>query len=95
MTRLSLATLALAVLALLADAGTAEARHRRLGMHAWCRADAAQTMGISRRAVALERHAVRVEGGRRILRGVAGHGRHGTRAFACHFDARGVLQGAV
>jgi len=95
MIRTSGMALAGAALLVVAGAQDAEARHRRLGMHGWCRADAAQMMGVSRRAVALERHVVRVEGGRLVLRGLASHGRHGVRSFACHFNHRGVLQGAV
>lgn len=75
----------------------AEARHRRHhgSMHGWCRADAAQMMGVHRAAVALEPRAARTAGGRYELRGIASYGRYGSRAFICHFNARGVLQGAV
>jgi hypothetical protein len=74
----------------------AEARHRRhLGMHGWCRADAAQMMGVRRGAVSLAPRAARTAGGRYELRGLASHGRYGARAFTCHFNSRGVLQGAV
>lgn len=95
MLKLPAAALALATLIVASTSQTAEASHRRLGMHGWCRADAAQMMGVSRRAVALERRAVRTAGGRYELRGLAGHGRFGSRAFICHFNQRGVLQGAV
>jgi len=76
----------------------AEARHRRHHhgtMHGWCRADAAQMMGVRRAAISLEPRAARTAGGRYELRGLASHGRYGQRAFTCHFNARGVLQGAV
>jgi hypothetical protein len=87
---LSLATL------LAATSTEAEARHRRhLGMHGWCRADAAQMMGVRHGAVRLEPRAARTAGGRYELRGLASHGRFGARASTCHFNARGVLQGAV
>jgi hypothetical protein len=95
MLKLPLAALALATLVVASTSQTAEARHRRLGMHGWCRADAAQMMGVNRRAVVLERHAVRTAGGRYELRGIAGHGRFGSRPFTCHFNRGGVLQGAV
>jgi hypothetical protein len=81
-----------------ATVSSAEARHRRHHhgtMHGWCRADAAQMMGVRRAAVRLEPRAARTAGGRYELRGLAGHGRYGHRAFTCHFNARGVLQGAV
>lgn len=94
MSRLVLPAAAIASVLLAALPEPAEARHQR-SMHGWCRADAAQMMGISRRAVSLERRAVRVEGGRPVLRGAANHGALGVRPFACHFDRRGVLQGAV
>lgn len=94
MPRLVLPAAVIATAMLLALPEPAEARHRR-SMHGWCRADAAQMMGISRRAVSLEPRAVRTEGGRLILRGLASHGVLGNRPFACHFDRRGVLQGAV
>lgn len=90
-----LSALILAALAIGA-AAPAEARHRRhLGMHGWCRVDAAQMMGIRRSAVRLEPRGARVAGGRYELRGLASHGRYGDRPFTCHFNARGVLQGAV
>jgi len=95
MLKLPVTALALATLMVVSTSQAAEASHRRLGMHGWCRADAAQMMGVSRRAVALERHVIRTAGGRYQLRGLAGHGRFGSRAFTCHFDRRGVLQGAV
>ncbi|WP_439575085.1 hypothetical protein [Phreatobacter sp.] len=94
MFRLVLPATVMATALLLALPEPAEARHAR-SMHGWCRADAAQMMGISRRVVSLERRVVRIEGGRRILRGMASHGALGVRPFACHFDRRGVLQGAV
>jgi hypothetical protein len=92
---------ALVVLSLVAvtvaTASSAEARHRRhnWSMHGWCRADAAQMMGVRRSAVHLEPRAARTAGGRYELRGLASHGRYGQRAFTCHFNARGALQGAV
>jgi hypothetical protein len=86
---------ALILAGLAASATPSEARHRRLGMHGWCRADAAQMMGVSRRAVRLEPHAARLASGRYVLRGAASHGLLGHRHFICHFNARGVLQGAV
>ncbi|MFT3952942.1 MAG: hypothetical protein QM722_00380 [Piscinibacter sp.] len=86
------ATVAVATLAALGD--VAEARHRRRSLESWCRADAAQMMGISRRAIALAPLAA-APGGRYEMRGVASHGRFGTRAFTCQFDQRRVLQGAV
>jgi hypothetical protein len=95
MLKLPMVTLALATLVAAAAPGTAEASHRRLGMHGWCRADAAQMMGVSRRAVVLDRHVVRTAGGRYEIHGLASHGRYGSRAFVCHFNAGGVLQGAV
>lgn len=104
MPKLPIAALALAVLAaqaVLAD--PAEARHRRhhhhhhhhLSMHGWCRADAAQMMGVRRSAVRLAPQVLRTDAGRYLLPGVASHGRFGERAFVCHFNERGVLQGAV
>ena len=87
------AALVLAGLAALAE--PAEARHRRLGMHGWCRADTARMMGVSRRAVRLEPRAARLASGRYELRGAASHGWLGYRQFTCHFNERGVLQGAV
>jgi len=95
MLKLPMVTLALATLLAAAAPGATEASHRRLGMHGWCRADAAQMMGVSRRAVVLDRHVARTVGGRYEIRGLASHGRFGSRAFTCQFDARGVLQGAV
>ncbi len=95
MLKTTMTALALSTLLVAAGTQTAEAAHRRLGMHGWCRADAAQMMGISRRAVIVERRAVRTAGGRYELRGLASHGRFGSRAFTCHFNPRGVLQGAV
>lgn len=95
MVRISGTVFTVATLLMFAGAQDAEARHRRPGMHGWCRADAAQMMGVGRRAVTLERHVLRVEGGRYRLGGVADHGRYGARSFICHFDRRGVLQGAV
>ncbi|QCK86945.1 hypothetical protein E8L99_14860 [Phreatobacter aquaticus] len=88
------AALATAALGLSPDA--AEARHRRhhISAEGWCRADAAQMMGISRRAIRLDRLAA-TPGGRYEIRGIANHGRHGFRAFTCHFDERRVLQGAI
>ncbi len=81
---------------LLAMPGAAEASHRRgHSMAGWCRADAAQMMGVSRRAVVLENRVVRTEEGRYLIRGLASHGARGDRAFTCHFNARRVLQGAV
>lgn len=94
MSRSVLTATLLAAATLFALPEPAEARHQR-SMHGWCRADAAQMMGVSRRAVVLERRAVRLEGGRLVLRGAASHGAYGVRPFACHFDRRGVLQGAV
>ncbi len=74
---------------------TAEARHRSsASAEGWCRADAAQMMGVSRRAIRLDRLAA-APGGRYEIRGIASHGRFGTRAFTCQFDHRRVLQGAV
>ncbi len=74
----------------------AEASHRRgLSMAGWCSADAAQMMGVSRRAVVLENRVVRTETGRYEIRGLASHGALGNRAFTCHFNQRRVLQGAV
>lgn len=95
MKRAALATLVLS--GLVAVSLPAEARHRRHhhGMHGWCRADAAQMMGIRRAAVVLEPQALRLPDGRYALRGLADHGFYGQRSFTCHFDARGVLQGAV
>lgn len=95
-----LATLALADLASAADpAGVRYHRHHRHHhhhtMHNWCRADAAQMMGVRRAAVLLEPQVLRTEDGRYLLRGLADHGYYGQRSFTCHFDARGVLQGAV
>ncbi len=52
-------------------------------------------MGVSRRAVVLENRVLRTEAGRYQIRGLAAHGALGSRAFTCHFNARGVLQGAV
>lgn len=95
MLKLPMVTLALGTLLAAAAPGTAEASHRRLGMHGWCRADAAQMMGVSRRAVVLERHVARTVGGRYEIRGLASHGRYGSRAFTCQFNAHGILQGAV
>jgi hypothetical protein len=95
MVKLSMVTLVVAAGLAAAAPGSAEASHRRLGMHGWCRADAAQMMGVSRRAVLLDRHVLRTAGGRYEIRGLAAHGRYGSRAFICHFNARGVLQGAV
>lgn len=95
MLKTTMTALVLSTLLVVAGTHDAEARHRRLGMHGWCRADAAQMMGISRRAVILEPRAVRMAGGRLALRGLASHGRYGSRAFTCEFDHRGVLQGAV
>ena len=47
----------------LAMPGAAEASHRRgHTMAGWCRADAAQMMGVSRRAVVLENRVLRTEG---------------------------------
>lgn len=81
---------------LLALPGNAEASHRRdRSMAGWCRADAAQMMGVSRRAVVLENRVLRTEAGRYQIRGLAAHGALGSRTFTCHFNARGVLQGAV
>jgi hypothetical protein len=80
----------------LAMPGAAKASHRRgHTMAGWCRADAAQMMGVSRRAVVLENRVLRTEAGRYQIRGLAAHGALGSRAFTCHFNARGVLQGAV
>ena len=90
-----LAAAALATLLVSVLPEAAEARHHRRGMHGWCRADAAQMMGVSRRVVRLEPRAARTAGGRYELRGTAGHGRLGYRPFTCHFNARRVLQGAV
>lgn len=104
--RAAFVTLALAGLA--APAGSAFAadpggiryvrphhHHHHRGMHGWCRADAAQMMGIRRAQVLLEPQVLRTEDGRYRLRGLADHGLYGQRSFTCHFDARGVLQGAV
>lgn len=110
LTRAAFVTLTLAGLmapagvALAADpAGAPVVRHRhhhhhhhpRHGMHAWCRADAAQMMGIRRAQVLLEPQVLRRDDGRFELRGLADHGYYGQRSFTCHFDTRGVLQGAV
>ncbi len=89
-----LLTAAVAATTLVAVADHAEARHRRLSLEGWCRADAAQMMGISRRAIALA-PLTATPGGRYEIRGVASHGRFGTRAFTCQFNERRVLQGAV
>lgn len=88
-----IATIATSALGLSLDA--AEASHRRRATaEGWCRADAAQMMGISRRAIRLDRLTA-APGGRYEIRGIASHGRHGFRAFTCHFDERRVLQGAI
>lgn len=94
MSRSVLTAMVLAAATLIVVCGAAQARHQR-SPHGWCRADVARMMGVSPRAVALERHVVRLEGGRALLRGTASHGALGIRPFACHFDRRGVLQGAV
>ena len=95
MLKLSMVTLVVAAGFAAAAPGSAEASHRRLGMHGWCSADAARMMGVSRRAVLLDRHVVRTGGGRYEIRVLASHGRYGSRAFTCQFNAHGVLQGAV
>lgn len=95
MLKLPMVTLTLAAVLAVAAPGSAEASHRRLGMHGWCRADAAQMMGVSRRAVLLDRHVVRTASGRYEIRGLAAHGRYGSRAFTCQFNRHGLLQGAV
>lgn len=95
MLKVPMVVLIAATILVAAGSNSAEARHRGRDMHGWCRADAAQMMGLSRRSVVLERHVARTAGGRYEIRGLASHGRFGNRAFTCQFNRHRVLQGAV
>jgi hypothetical protein len=95
MLKIPVVALMAATVLVVATSTSAEARHRGRDMHGWCRADAAQMMGLSRRAVVLERQVVRTAGGRYEIRGLAANGRFGNRPFTCQFNRHRVLQGAV